>query len=127
MIEINGRKLTDKQSKKANALLNEVRAKLDAMSGGDPQLLFHLRRRIFLRLMHDERSTPTERKRLKKLKMKEQAAKCSICGEPLPEKEAELDRFVAWKGYSPENTQLIHHDCHRRQQQDRGFGSPEPI
>ena len=85
--KVDGRKLTTEQSKKANALLNEVRAKL------------------------------------KKLKMKEQAGKCSICGEPLPEKEAELDRFVAWKGYTPKNTQLIHHDCHRRQQQDRGFDS----
>jgi hypothetical protein len=123
---VNGRKLTKRQSEEANALLNEVRTKLETMSGGDPQLLFYYRRRIFIRLMHDERGTPAYRTKLKQLKMSEQDGKCSICDGQLPEKEAELDRFIAWKGYNPENTQLIHHECHRRQQQERGFGLVKP-
>jgi hypothetical protein len=123
---VGGRKLTKEQSEEANALLNEVRSKLEAMSGSDAQLLFYCRRRIFIRLMHDERGTPSHRAKLKRLKMNEQDGKCSICSKQLPEKEAELDRFIAWKGYTPENTQLIHHECHRRQQQDRGFGFGNP-
>jgi hypothetical protein len=115
-------RLTTEQSEKVNALLNEIRVKLQKMSAGDPKLLFSYRRRIFIRLTHDERGTPTHRRKLKQLKMTEQAGKCAICEIALPDTEAELDRFEAWLGYTPENTQLVHHDCHRRQQRERGFG-----
>jgi hypothetical protein len=126
MTDVNGRKLSKEQSEKANALLDEVRSKLQILSSGDPQLLFYLRRRIFLRLTYDERGPPAHRDRLKQLKMSAQNGKCAICGKGLPKTESELDRFLAWKGYTPENTQLIHHDCHRSQQKQRGFGSEKP-
>ncbi|HXM00220.1 MAG TPA: hypothetical protein VN932_09835 [Rhizomicrobium sp.] len=46
---------------------------------------------------------------------------CALCPEKLPEKEAELDRIDPYSGYTPENTRLIHHACHRKQQAERGF------
>lgn len=115
------RKLSIEQNEAVDGLLEEVRERLDELSGADRELLFAYRRRIYLRLTHDERGTPAHRKKLKRAKMLEQDGKCQICGLPLPSTEAELDRFVASAGYTPENTQLVHHQCHRDQQRDRGF------
>jgi hypothetical protein len=114
-------RLTPEQSEKANELLESVRARLLELSNGDASLLFSLRRRIFIRLSYDERGTPAQRTKLKNQKWKDQRGKCAICNEDLPESGAELDRFDALGGYTAENTQLIHHDCHRQQQTDRGF------
>jgi hypothetical protein len=88
-------KLAKDQSAKANALLDEVRSKLDTLAGGDPKLLFHYRRRIFIRLMHDERGTPTHRRKLKIAKLAEQNGRCAIGGCSMDGKEPELDRFEA--------------------------------
>jgi len=115
------RKLTESQNEVVNKLLNDVRSELERIAAGDRELLFSYRRRIYLRLTHDERGTPAHRKRLKALKMAEQRGKCAICGRSLPPSEAELDRHKAIDGYTRENTQLVHHDCHRQQQRDRGF------
>jgi hypothetical protein len=52
--------------------LNKVRAQLQALGAGDPELLFAYRRRIHIRLMQDERGTPVLRRKLKSLKLKEQ-------------------------------------------------------
>jgi hypothetical protein len=113
--------LTQEQSNAANALLETVRIRLLELSGGDPNVLFSMRRRIYIRLSYDERGKPGQRSKLKNLKWKEQRGKCAICGEDLPVTDAELDRFKAVAGYTAENTQLIHHACHRKQQGDRGF------
>jgi hypothetical protein len=113
--------LTTAQSAQANALLENVRTRLTEMSGGDANLLFALRRRIYVRLSYDERGTPAQRIKLKNLKWKEQRGKCAICHEDLPESETELDRFDAAAGYTAKNTQLVHHTCHRKQQAERGF------
>jgi hypothetical protein len=101
--------------------LSYVRDRLKEMSGSDARLLHRLRRRIYVRLSYDERGTPAHRTKLKNLKWKEQRGKCSICGEDLPESDGELDRFDAVAGYTPDNTQLIHHACHREQQKSRSF------
>jgi hypothetical protein len=37
------------------------------------------------------------------------------------EDEPELDRIEAIKGYTNENTVLVHHDCHRMSQKEKGF------
>ena len=113
--------LSKEQAEKANTLLESVRAQLATLSGGDPKLLFAMRRRLYIRLSYDERGTPAQRRKLKDQKWKEQRGKCAICAEDLPVSECELDRFDAVAGYTPENTQLIHHACHRKQQTDRGF------
>lgn len=114
-------RLTLEQTKEADALLESIRAQLAALSGGDPKVLFAYRRRIFMRLSYDERSTPGRRKKLKMQKRKEQGGKCAICSEDLPVSGSELDRHDATGGYTAENTQLVHHDCHRKQQSERRF------
>lgn len=115
------KRLTSEQAEKANEILESVRARLVELSGGDASLLFSLRRRIFIRLSYDERGTPAQRAKLKNQKWKDQRGKCAICKEDLPASGAELDRFDALGGYTADNTQLIHHDCHRKQQVERGF------
>ena len=113
--------LTIEQSKEINDLLDEIRGRLKELSGDDKALLFALRRRIYIRLTYDERGSPAHRAKLKNQKWKHQRGKCAICQEDFPVTEAELDRLDAPAGYTPENTRLIHHACHRKQQADRGF------
>jgi hypothetical protein len=94
------------------------------LSGGNPELLFALRRCLIVKLTHAERGTPAKRNRLKKEKHAEQNGVCPICeGKrgPLPLKYAELDRKVASAGYTAENTRLVHHECHIDDQTKRSF------
>jgi RNA polymerase-binding transcription factor DksA len=86
------RNLTTAELEKANAVLADLRARLIALSAGDANLLFAYRRKIAKELYYDERSKPLQRKKLKALKRAEQGGNCSECGEPLPNKYAELDR-----------------------------------
>jgi hypothetical protein len=92
------RQLSEAESKKANALLDKIRARLQTLSAGDPQLLFAYRRRIHIRLMQDERGRPALRKKLKLEKWKQQRGKCAICYKKLPQSESELDRLSAQGG-----------------------------
>jgi hypothetical protein len=64
------RRLTTPELKKANALLTVIRARLLALSGEDPALLFAYRRKIAKQVVYDERSTPMFRRKLKIRKMK---------------------------------------------------------
>jgi hypothetical protein len=120
-----GVRLTTEQAEAANALLKLVKERLKELSAGDAQLLFSLRRRIFLRL-YDERGTPAARKNLKEKKSKEQNGKCAIGGEDLPIFGAELDRLDSVPGYTPENTRLVCHSHHRKQQEKDRFGAKQP-
>ncbi|MFA4226395.1 hypothetical protein P2C08_09040 [Xanthomonas perforans] len=85
-------RLTPEQLDLARALLDEVRARLVDLSGGGKELLFAYRHKVYKELMHDERSKPMIRRRLKQLKMKEQQGICALCNELLPERGAVLDR-----------------------------------
>ncbi len=114
-------RLTSEQLKHAHALLDEVRERLRALSGGDPELLFAYRRKVAKELTYDERSKPMERRRLKLLKMKEQGGVCPLCNEALPERGAVLDRTRAIDGYTAENTRLIHPHCDIAQQAAKGY------
>lgn len=114
-------RLTPEQAEAANTLLKEIEERLEKMSGGNAQLLFSLRRRIYIRLSYAERGDPAHRKKLKEMKWKEQRGKCAIGGEDLPVTGAELDRKDPILGYTPENTQLVCHEHHREQQAKRGF------
>ncbi len=120
-IPLANRTLTPIELVKANALLEEVRSRLTALAGGDTDLLFAYRRKVFKELMYDERSKPAVRVRLKKLKRVKQAGLCAICVGPLPEKDSVLDRLHAVEGYTEENTRLICRDCDLRTQTERGF------
>jgi hypothetical protein len=115
------RRLTDSESKKANALLDNIRARLQVLAAGDPELLFAYRRRIHIRLMQDERGRPALRRKLKAQKWLDQNGKCALCLEALPKAESELDRLKASAGYTAANTRLVPHACHRKQQAKRGF------
>lgn len=61
------------------------------------------------------------RRTLKALKRSEQNNRCAICGRDLPEKNVVLDRLEAMKGYTWENTRLVHTECDYREQERRGF------
>ena len=115
------RQLTADELKKANALLAEIRGKLEALSGGDNELLFAYRRKVFKELTYDERDKPTVRRKLKDQKWKEQRGLCAICKEPLPEKYTVLDRLRAIDGYTSENTRLVHQACDVKEQESKGY------
>ena len=115
------RRLTRDEAAKADALLAEVKAMVTGAAGGDPVLLFALRRRLFTRLMYWERSMPAERTKLKAAKWKAQAGLCAICSEPMDVKGSELDRADPVDGYTADNTRLVHHACHRQDQETKGF------
>jgi hypothetical protein len=116
------RVLTAEEREMANALLAEIRVRLSALANGDRELLFAYRRKIFKELTYDERSGPTARRKLKALKRLEQGNRCTICGKPLPDKYAVLDRFNAVDGYTQANTRLIHPECDISTQHSRGYG-----
>jgi len=118
---MSNRKLSPIEISGAVKLLNSIRANLDRISGGDPELLFALRRRLVVKLTHDERGTPAHRNKIKRLKRAEQNGMCPICGKELPLKYAELDRFNASAGYTVENTRLVHHACHIQDQAEKSY------
>jgi hypothetical protein len=113
--------LTESQREKVLPILAAVREAIDHASGGDPIVLHQMRRYVAKRLEFDERGTPTQRRKLHELKWKRQKGICALCPEPLPERGAELDRLIATEGYTEANTRLVHHDCHRRAQEVKGF------
>ena len=115
------RRLNDDELENARRLLEYVRRKLMALSGGDKDLLFAYRRKIYKELIYDERSKPMVRRKLKKTKFTEQNGKCAICEEPLPDKYSVLDRLKAADGYTTENTRLIHQNCDTSAQAAKGY------
>jgi hypothetical protein len=115
------RQLSSDELVEANALLGEIRLRLEALSEGDGELLFAFRRKIFKELTYDERSKPMVRRKLKDQKWKEQRGLCTICGKELPEKYTVLDRLHAAAGYTKENTRLIHQECDVAHQASKGY------
>jgi hypothetical protein len=105
------RKLTPEELQRARELLALVRTKLEELSGGDRDLLFAYRRKIYKELTYDERDKPMVRRQLKALKRREQGGICPVCKKPLPETYCVLDRTEAAKGYTAENTRLICQNC----------------
>ncbi len=115
------RQLSSDELVKAHSLLDEIRSKIEVLSGGDKELLFAYRRKIYKELTYDERSKPAARRKLKDLKWKNQRGLCAICGKELPEKYTVLDRIVAVEGYTVENTRLIHQKCDVSLQESKGY------
>jgi hypothetical protein len=112
--------LGDEDRAKAIALLEEIRARIDAVADGDETVRFQMRRYVAKRLEFDERGTPTQRRKLKDLKRKFQRGLCYECAQPLPERGAELHRLHAIDGYTEENTQLLCRACHAMAQAREG-------
>jgi hypothetical protein len=105
----------------ARPLLSEVRVRLAALSGGDADLLWALRRKLYKELTYDERKKPMARTALKKQKRKEQNNICALCQTQLPTKGAVLDRLEAMHGYTPGNTRLLCPTCDSEVQTERGY------
>lgn len=67
-------------------------------------------------LGYDERSKPVARAKLKSLKWGLQNGTCGHCRENMALAYSELDRKNAADGYTVENTELIHAQCHQARQ-----------
>jgi len=80
-----------------------------------------IRRYVYIRLIHDEKGTPMHRRFLKMKKMIFQKGLCAICRKKLPKKGAELDRCRAMLGYTEKNMRLVHHKCHGKSKEEKGF------
>jgi hypothetical protein len=113
---------------KAILLLTHLREQIRLAANDNPDLIFQIKRYIAKRLEFDERGTPTQRRKLKDLMRKRQHGLCALCQTKLPERGAELDRFVAIEGYTAANTQLLCRDCHHATQEarDRHAAAPPP-
>ena len=103
------------------ALFDQVTSALDAMSQGDPKLLFALRRKLVKELSYLEKGTPAHRKKLKSTLWHKQQGLCAICQKPMAEKGSELDRIEAYYGYTEDNVRLVHHQCHVADQAAKGY------
>jgi hypothetical protein len=110
------RNLTASELVLANELLKEIRSHLIALAGSDSSLLFAYRRKIAKELVYDERGKPAQRKKVKALRWGLQNGKCAHCGKDLPLEYSELDRKNAVDGYTVENTELVHAQCHYARQ-----------
>lgn len=102
-------------------LFDLVKAELARLSEGEVRVHWALRRKLAKELVYLERGTPMHRRRLKEKKYAEQLALCAICGRVLPYKNTELDRTDAFLGYTPENTRLVHHECHIADQKRKKY------
>jgi hypothetical protein len=115
------RNLTPDELNLANQLLADIRARLCALAGDDPLLLFAYRRKIAKELQYDERGKPSLRGKLKALKWGQQNGKCAHCGAEMPLEYSELDRKEAAGGYTADNTELVHAKCHHERQAARRY------
>lgn len=115
------RNLDPDELKRANLLLDEIRTKIDALASGDSLLKFAYRRKIYKELVYDERGKPMARRQLKLLKWGLQKGKCAHCDLDMELAYSELDRQNAVEGYSLENTELIHANCHRIRQAAKAY------
>ena len=122
VIDMANRMLTEEERQKLFLpLIADVRNRLEVLSGGDADLMWALRRKLYKTLTYDERDNPTNRRILKQVKRAVQKNKCANCGNELPKKNAVLDRFEAMKGYTEENTRLICPECNVNIQEERGY------
>ena len=81
------RMLTEEERQKLFLpLISDVRNRLEDLSGGDMDLMWALRRKLYKTLTYDERDNPTNRRILKQVKKAIQKNKCAHCGKELPEK-----------------------------------------
>lgn len=105
----------------AHSLLDKIREEIKVLASNDPKLIFAFRKKIRKELTYDERSKPSVRKKLKELMWKKQKGVCTLCRNELPLRYTVLDRTEAIKGYVEKNVRLIHSDCDRKVQEERGY------
>lgn len=115
------RNLNSEELKLAHLLLDEIRVKLDALAASDPNLLFAYRRKIYKELIYLERGKPMTRRKIKIQKFDQQSGKCAHCNREMTIRFSALDRKNAVDGYTIENTELVHEECHRARQAAKGY------
>jgi 5-methylcytosine-specific restriction endonuclease McrA len=115
------RNLSTDELTKAWRLIESINLELEALAGGDAELLFAYRRKVYKELIYGERGKPMLRRALKRKKRLEQKGLCAACAQPLPDKYAILDRIIAKDGYTQENTRLLCAGCDTGIQKDRGY------
>jgi len=116
------RKLTPEELEKARPLLEQLRVSLEGMSEGNPELLFAYRRKIARELTYDERSSPAERKSLKRRKLIAQGGKCKLCDQPHPAGLGSVLNLInAMNGYTDANRRLLCRDCDLKTQRERAY------
>jgi hypothetical protein len=108
------RNLDEEELKLANSLLSEIRRKIDVLARGDSLLRFAYRRKISKELIYDERGKPMDCRKVKIQKHDQQSGRCAHCHLELKIGYSELDRKIAADGYTLENTEFVHAECHRR-------------
>jgi ribosomal protein L44E len=111
----------DQRTRLFEPIFRQVTEMLKDAAGDDASLGWALRRKLVKELGYLERSRPAVRNKLKADKWREQDGKCAICGKELAQKYSELDRYEAQKGYTKENTRLVHRECHILDQEDKGY------
>lgn len=102
-------------------ILDRIRADLTEVSGGDPLIRFAMNRFVQIRLMHDERGTPMQRRKLKPELHVEQDGRCRECGSSIPIRNSVLDRAKAEDGYVHGNVELVCSACDRARQPAKNF------
>lgn len=118
---MSNRQLTPGEREIANQILRETRERIAIVTNSDAGLEWAMRRYIYIRLQHDERGTPMERRALKAKLIVKQNSVCALCGERLPDKGAVLDRLEAMKGYTEDNTRLLCPSCDKKVQEQRHY------
>ncbi len=118
---MHNRNLNSEELKLAHSLLDEIRGKLNTLAAGDPNLLFAYRRKIYKELIYIERGKPMTRRKVKLQKFDQQNGKCAHCNGEMKISYSELDRKNAVDGYTIENTELVHAECHRARQAAKGY------
>ena len=114
--------MTHTQANAAKQILKWTRKRITVSSFNNKRSEFAIRRYVRIRLEHDERGTPAQRRALKRSQFERQK-KCPLCRRRMRLKsELHLHRRVAWLGYTVRNTVLVHAQCHRRQQRKKNFG-----
>lgn len=90
---------------------------------GDNELRFAINRKLCKELSYLERGKPSARREIKLKKYTQQNGICPECNKPLPEfgKNAHLDRKAAIAGYTLENTELLHAECHIKRQAAQNY------
>jgi hypothetical protein len=113
----------DELDKLYRPLWHEILFLIGKAAAGDNELRFALNRKICKELSYLERGKPSVRRDIKLKKYAQQKGICPECGKELPEfgKNADLDRKSAIAGYTLENTELVHNECHRKRQASRNY------
>jgi len=117
----NPRLTTEQLETMFNPFFAKIKTEMEKVSGGDPKVLWALRRKVAKELGYLERGKPGERRKLQNQKYSQQDGLCAICKNKLPERGGELDRSEAFFGYTPENTRLVCHDCHVADQKAKNY------